>query len=154
MNKKSKFTYVLIVFVIAIQFVRPAPNNGNALGANSITTSPDVEKIIQTACYDCHSNHTEYPWYCNIQPVGWWVAHHVNEGKEELNFSEFKNYSLKRKLKKLKEIKEQLEEDEMPLSSYTLIHSDAKISADDKALLLNWLNEPKLLLVDSIPSAN
>jgi hypothetical protein len=134
--------------------VRPSKNTGDAKGLNSIATNVEVDKILNTACYDCHSNHTEYPWYCNIQPIGWWTSHHVNEGKEELNFSEFNSYSLKRKLKKLKEIKEQLDENEMPLSSYTLIHSDAKLSAENKIILIKWIDDTKNNLVDTIPHQN
>ena len=151
MSKKRKISYVLIAILIVIQFIRPSKNSGNAIGENSITTSAEVETILQKTCNDCHSNRTEYPWYCNIQPVGWWLNHHVNEGKEELNFSEFNTYSLKRKLKKMKEIKEELDENEMPLSSYTLIHSDAKLTSQDKDLLLKWVNDTKNKLVDTVP---
>ncbi len=154
MSKKRKISYVLIAIVMLIQLVRPSKNTGDAKGLNSIATNVEVDKILNTACYDCHSNHTEYPWYCNIQPIGWWTSHHVNEGKEELNFSEFNSYSLKRKLKKLKEIKEQLDENEMPLSSYTLIHSDAKLSAENKIILIKWIDDTKNNLVDTIPHQN
>lgn len=154
MSKKKKISYVLIVLFVVIQFVRPSKNTGDAHGANSITTTIEVERVLQTACYDCHSNHTEYPWYCNIQPVGWWTAHHVNEGKEELNFSEFNTYSLKRKLRKLKEIKEQLDENEMPLDSYTIIHKNAKLNPNDKELLLKWITDTKAKLIDTIPPLN
>jgi hypothetical protein len=75
----------------------------------------------------------------------------VNEGKRELNFSEFEGYSLKRKLHKLKEIKEQLEEGEMPMSSYTLIHSEAKLSPEQKELLIKWAEETTKYLSDTIP---
>lgn len=151
MSKKRKISYAFIAILIVIQFIRPSKNTGDAVTANSIVTSVDVEKVLQKSCYDCHSNHTEYPWYFNIEPIGWWTAHHVNEGKEELNFSEFNAYSLKRKLRKLKEMKEQLDENEMPLSSYTLIHTDAELTPGDKALLLKWITDTKNNLVDTIP---
>ena len=105
--------------------------------------------ILQTSCFDCHSNYTNYPWYTNIQPIGWWLNHHVDEGKEELNFSEFESYSLKRKLHKLEEIKEMVEEGEMPLSSYTLIHGDTKLSPEQKEILYTWVTETRLYLSDS-----
>ncbi|OFY87122.1 MAG: cytochrome C [Bacteroidetes bacterium RIFCSPLOWO2_12_FULL_35_15] len=151
MSKKRKISYVLLAILILIQFIRPSENTGKTIGENSVVTTAEVNEILQKSCFDCHSNNTEYPWYCNIQPIGWWTAHHVNEGKEELNFSEFNSYTLKRKLKKLKEIKEQLDENEMPLSSYTFIHSDAKLSSNDKNLLLKWVNDTKDKLVDTIP---
>ena len=100
---------------------------------------PDnVYHVLQTSCYDCHSNNTKYPWYNNVQPVAWWLNDHVEEGKRELNFSEFGSFSTKRKLKKLKEIVSEVEENEMPLNSYTLIHKDAALSPADKQLLIEW----------------
>lgn len=142
---------MLFSILILIQFIRPSKNTGKAISENSMVTTVEVNKVLQKSCFDCHSNNTEYPWYCSIQPIGWWTAHHVNEGKQELNFSEFNSYTLKRKLKKLKEIKEQLDENEMPLSSYTFIHSDAKLSPNDKDLLLKWVNDTKDKLADTIP---
>ena len=55
---------------------------------------PDsVKVILQNACYDCHSNNTRYPWYVNIQPVGWWMSGHIADARDGLNFSEFGGYT-------------------------------------------------------------
>jgi hypothetical protein len=95
-------------------------------------------KILKVSCFDCHSNHTNYPWYAEINPVGWWLTHHVNEGKNELNFSEFATYSPKKKAKELEGISELVKKHEMPLTSYTLIHSDAKLSEQQINALVRW----------------
>lgn len=150
MSKKKKVLYYLLVVFIVIQFIRPEKNMGKRETENTIFVTAEVGNILQRSCYNCHSNYTDYPWYTNIQPFGWWMGHHVNEGKAELNFSEFEAYSLKRKLHKLKEIKEQIEEDEMPLSSYTLIHGDAELSADQKDILNKWVIETRGYLSDTI----
>ena len=150
MTRKKKIIYGLVIVLILIQFIRPQRNTGELDTENAIFTSEEVGNVLYTSCYDCHSNNTNYPWYTNIQPVGWWLNHHVNEGKEELNFSEFERYSLKRKLRKLKEIKEQIEKDEMPISSYTLIHSEAKLSPEQKQLLIKWTEETTRYLSDTI----
>ncbi len=150
MSKIKKFLVILLVAFIVIQFFRPTRNEGIAEGENSIAAPANVKTILQTSCYDCHSNHTVYPWYTNVQPVGWWLANHVNEGKREINFSEFNTYKLKRKIRKMKEIREQLEEDEMPLSSYTLIHGYAKLSAEQKDLVLKWADSTKNFLADTV----
>ncbi|RYF85126.1 MAG: cytochrome C, partial [Chitinophagaceae bacterium] len=71
-------------------------------------------------------------------PVNWWVAHHINEGKRKLNFTEFGNYTVKRQSKKLDEVAETVESDEMPLNSYLIMHGDAKLSTDEKKLLIDW----------------
>ncbi len=150
MTKKKKFLIVLLIIFVIIQFIRPERNLGERETENTIFVTQEVGRILQTSCYDCHSNYTNYPWYTNIQPLGWWMNHHVNEGKEELNFSEYEAYSLKRKLHKLKEIKEQIEEGEMPISSYTYQHSDAILSPEQKEILYKWVNETRNYLADTL----
>lgn len=140
----KKIIYLLIVLFIIIQFFHPQKNiNASpAATANDITQAfqvPDsVLQILKTSCYDCHSNNTAYPWYAEIQPVAWWLNHHVDEGKREVNFNEFASYSPRRQFKKFKEIIEQVKEDEMPLGSYTLIHRDAILGKDKKLALSGW----------------
>jgi hypothetical protein len=102
-----------------------------------------VKSILERSCYDCHSNHTRYPWYSNIQPVAWWLQHHIDEGKEHLNFSAFKTYTPAEMDHKLKEIEEVIEENEMPLWSYRLIHQKAKLSEAEKNNLLKWVKESR-----------
>jgi Haem-binding domain len=138
----KRFFVVLLLVFIVIQFFRPAKNIAEAESANDITrlyaVPQDVQTILKTSCYDCHSNNTNYPWYNNIQPVAWWLKNHVDEGKRELNFSEFAAYRVGRQYKKLEEINEQVKEGEMPLESYTLIHGNAKLSEQQKLRLATW----------------
>ncbi|MDP1801986.1 MAG: heme-binding domain-containing protein [Bacteroidota bacterium] len=105
----------------------------------------EVTSILKVSCYDCHSNQPAYPWYTNIAPVSWWIKHHINEGSHHLNFSEWGNYSQKKKDHKLDECIEMVEEGEMPLSSYTLMHKDAKLSELQKKKLLDWFKSIKSL---------
>lgn len=125
-----------------IQFIRPARNISTTMSSNDITKAysvPDhVQQVLKVSCNDCHSNNTVYPWYTNIQPVGWWTQHHVNEGKRELNFSEFASYTPKRQAHKLEEVVEQVKGGHMPIDSYLWIHKDARLSEDHKALLMQW----------------
>lgn len=151
MSKKKKFLIAILIIFIAIQFIRPERNLGELETENTIFVTQDVGRILQTSCYDCHSNYTNYPWYTNIQPLGWWMYHHVKEGKEELNFSEYEAYSLKRKLHKLKEIKEQIEEGEMPISSYTFQNGEATLSPEQKEILVKWVEVTRKYLSDTIP---
>ncbi len=133
---------VLILFVL-IQFIPGKKNIGDNDGPNAIakvvTVNPQVAQILATSCYDCHSNNTEYPWYSAIQPVRFIMDKHTVDGKDELNFSEFSSYTKKRKLHKLDEVVEMLDDDEMPLKSYTIIHGDAKLSIAQKELLKQWV---------------
>jgi hypothetical protein len=144
--------FLLAAFVI-IQFIQPGKNNQSmdmTHDISKVVNVPDgVHQVLITSCYDCHSNNTNYPWYANIQPVGWWLKDHIDEGKGHLNFQEFAlveprpnseyNTKEKRQDHKLEEVAEMVEEGEMPLESYTLIHGDAKLSAEQKKLLLDWV---------------
>lgn len=140
---KKIFIGLLIVLVI-IQFIHPTKNKSTTSQPNDIGVTmnvpDDVSIILRKACYDCHSNNTSYPWYANIQPMAWWLNDHIEEGKDELNFSEFGSYKLKRKIKKFNEIAGEVTDGEMPLKSYTWIHKDAKLSKEEANTLINWAN--------------
>lgn len=140
---KRSFIAVAIITVV-LQVYRIPQNKSNQKSINDITshyTVPqNVEAILKKACYDCHSNNTYYPWYNNVQPISWWINDHVKSGKKHLNFSEFASYKIKRKYKKLKETVEEINEGEMPMSSYTLMHKEAKLTDDEKLLVTNWAN--------------
>src|SRR2546430_458063 len=105
MHRKRKWLLIFIVAFILIQFIQPARNkNGQVLQTDItriVTVPPTIKAILETACYDCHSNNTRYPWYANIQPGGWWLAKHIRDGKDEINFSEFGSYSPRRQANKL-----------------------------------------------------
>jgi hypothetical protein len=103
----------------------------------------NISTLLQESCYDCHSNNTGYPWYNKIQPIAWFLENHIADGKEELNFNEWDTYSNRRKNSKLKSIISQVKDDEMPLSSYTLIHKDAKLSKPEKTLVIDYMKNIK-----------
>ena len=133
---------VLLIAFIVIQFFRPAKNQGEEIAANQLTAvqnvPPDVQQILKVSCNDCHSNTTHYPWYSKIQPVAWFLDDHIVEGKKELNFSLFATYPTYRRYKKFKEIGKEVKDGDMPIYSYTLLHRDASLNADQKLLIENW----------------
>ena len=135
---------LLIIFLVA-QLFQPGQNKGSATGPNDITQVVQVTTneltVLKKSCYDCHSNHSDYPWYDRISPVSWWVADHIEHGKLELNFTEFKTYSTKKQLHKLEEIRETIEENVMPLESYLIMHGDAKLSDAEKKLIIDWTHK-------------
>ena len=102
-----------------------------------------IKNRLQVSCYDCHSNNTDYPWYSKIQPSAWYLEDHIQEGKDELNFNEWATYSDRRKNSKLRSIISQIEEDKMPLDSYTLIHRDAILSDEDKRMIIDYMTALK-----------
>jgi len=135
---------VLLVFV-GIQFIPTNTNQSDIVPATDLmevyNAPENVEVIFKTSCYDCHSNNTAYPWYNKIQPVSWIMQGHIKEGKSELNFNEFGSYSERRQKSKFKSILSQVKEGEMPLSSYTLMHREAKLSENEKKALEDWINK-------------
>ena len=138
---------VLLVGLVGIQFFPTSLNQSDTIPTSDFmvvnNVPKEVERIITTSCYDCHSNNTEYPWYNKVQPVAWFLEDHVAHGKEELNFNEWDSYSSRRKNSKLKSIISQIEDDEMPLASYTLIHRDARLSDTEKEIVLDWVSKLK-----------
>ena len=144
---KRKLLLVLVIIFIGIQFV-PANLNKSSLEQKDdiiVTENPpqEIAVLLKTSCYDCHSNNSEYPWYDKVAPVSWWVAYHIDEAKEELNFSEWATFTSKRRNHKLEEMIEVLDEGEMPLSSYLIMHRDAKVSTEQAAQLKSWINTIK-----------
>ena len=154
MSKMKKVLIAIVALFVLIQFIRPEKNTGTADGyndiAHTVAVAPEIKNILEKSCNDCHSNHTEYPWYYNIQPVAWWLANHVNEGKHHLNFSEFNTYKTKRKVKKLKELKDEVEEGGMPMDSYLWIHGNAKLSEAEKNNLIKWVEESLITVKDTL----
>jgi hypothetical protein len=143
----KKILLALGILFIAVQFFRPALNKNNEVFATNISkivaTSYTVKAVLINACYDCHSNNTNYPWYSNIQPVGWLMAKHIRKGKDELNFNEFGSYSPRRQLSKLNGIANRIKDNIMPLSSFKMMHKNAILSTYEKELLINWVQQTK-----------
>ncbi len=137
--KKSVIIWTIIVLLILIQFVRidkENPQTNPQYEYFATTSVPEnVQVILKESCFDCHSNHTAYPWYANIAPASWMLSRHIQEGREKLNFSEWGNYSVKDRMELSEEIIEEVSENGMPLKSYVLIHRNAKLSPEEKEII-------------------
>ncbi len=142
--KASLKLIVIVLFSLfaVLQFFRPDFTNPPIVESKTLESELNVPQqvamILERSCRDCHTNKTVYPWYANIQPVGWYLTNHVQEGRRELNFSEWGSFSNQKKRRKLKEICEQVESREMPLPSYLLIHREAILSDNDVKILCQW----------------
>ncbi|MFS4456781.1 heme-binding domain-containing protein [Maribacter sp. 2304DJ31-5] len=145
----KKILLVLLILGIAIQFYRPEKNlaqGEHTLPFLTETNPPnEVRTLLKTACYDCHSNHTNYPWYNNIAPISFWLQDHIKEGKEELNFSDWAQYSNKRKDHKLEELIEEVSENEMPLAEYTWTHKEAVLDREQIDAIVRWAKKTRVL---------
>ncbi|MBC7744118.1 MAG: heme-binding domain-containing protein [Flavobacterium sp.] len=145
MSKTQKILLLLFAIFICIQFFHSKENLSAQAVPNDLFVhykAPDsVKQLVKTACYDCHSNNTTYPWYSRVQPVAWWLSDHITDGKRKLNFNEFSTYELKKADHKMEEVIEVLEKEEMPLKSYTLIHANARLSDAKRKSITTWAKQ-------------
>ena len=130
------FLLGILLALIVMQFVPVERTNPPV--EEEVPAPANVRAVLHRACYDCHSNETRWPWYSHVAPVSWLVAHDVHEARKHLNFSTWNQYNAKRQARKLNEVWEEVDEGEMPLWYYLAIHRDAKLSAEDRALLRTW----------------
>ncbi|HTY60562.1 MAG TPA: heme-binding domain-containing protein [Bacteroidota bacterium] len=130
------------VALVAVQFVRPPKNQSPQMPGEGIDARfpvpPHIMQVFKRSCYDCHSDSTVYPWYAQIQPLGWWLNSHIEKGKRGINFDRFSTYRPMRQYAKFRDIVEQLQKDEMPIGSYLLIHRYARLGAEEKEEIITW----------------
>ena len=136
MSQRKKALFVGILLVLGIQLI-PVPRENPEVVA-PITVPDDVRMVLENSCYDCHSNLTEWPWYSRVAPVSWLVYKDVKKGRDELNFSEWGEYSDRRRNHKLEEVEEKVSEGEMPLKVYLPLHPEARLSDADRQTLIEW----------------
>lgn len=145
MSKTLKISLlILVIFFIALQFI-PAyqlpemgDDSGDLIENNSENIPEDIQLMLKQSCYDCHSNTPEFPWYANIAPAKWLVNRDIIEGREELNFSEWDEIDILSQASVLDEMNTEVQEGEMPMKVYTLIHRNAKLSEEDKKAFEEW----------------
>jgi hypothetical protein len=139
----KKILIGLLVVLLLMQVMQPTRNQSEGISENDISRAyalpAGVHDTFINKCYDCHSNNTQYPWYVHIQPIGWWMASHISDGRKHLDFSEFKTYPEKRAAHKLEEIGEEIKEGHMPLESYLWLHPEAKVTAEEQAAINAWI---------------
>lgn len=142
MKKSHKILAGIAIILIVMQFFGIDKSAKAFESSNDLLTIEqppvEVQNILKQACYDCHSYETAYPWYTNVAPFSWWIGHHIDEGRHHLNFSAWGEYSDKRREHKMEEFVDEVGEGEMPLSSYTWAHGNAKLSQAQKKLIMDW----------------
>ena len=147
--------WVLLIGLVVIQFFRPEKNIHPGDQPNAITkkfpVTAELKTILDKACMDCHSNNTRYPWYYNIQPVAWWLANHVNDGKKELNFDEYTNRRPRFQYRRMEQTIELVKDGEMPLDSYTWTHKDAILTEEEKTKIYDWARSVRSALEAQYP---
>lgn len=138
----KKILIALAVIFVVIQFIRIDKTNPEVVLANDFIEiakpNAEIAAMIKTSCYDCHSSQSKYPWYSNVAPVSWLVKNHINEGREHFNFSEWNDYPAEDQKHILHECAEEVEEGEMPMKPYLLMHSEAKLTAEQQENLVKY----------------
>lgn len=141
---KKKIFLGLIIILALMQFKSVDKTNPPLIAEQdffSTNTAPaEIKALFKNACYDCHSNETKYPWYFNVAPISWWTRAHIDNAREELNFSIWNTYSAKKRSHKIEESAEKITDKEMPLLSYIIAHPEARISEEERGIMATWLN--------------
>jgi len=141
--KKRNILLGLLVVLLLIQFIRIDKVNPTSTATQEFMTVEKppaaVATILKNTCYDCHSHESAYPWYTNLAPVSWMIRSHIKGGRQHLNFSTWGTYDAKKRSHKLEEIAEEVAEKTMPMKSYTWLHPEAKLSATDRQMLVDWV---------------
>jgi hypothetical protein len=133
---------LIAVILLAAQFYRPSklnpPVDPRQEIAASVNIHPEVAEIFERSCNDCHSNQTIWPWYSHVAPVSWLIANDVQEGRKELNFSEWASYGPEKSDKLLNKLCKETSRGAMPQFPYSLLHPKAKLTDADVQALCNW----------------
>lgn len=141
---KKVLLWVMVIFVL-IQLVpidrtnKPVDKKQNFV---DVLQSPkQVQEILKNACYDCHSNEVKYPKYAYVAPISWSVKHHINEGRERVNFSEWTSYNAEQKDHILDDVIESVQNKEMPLKGYIPMHPEANLTDVQRKIFTDYFTE-------------
>lgn len=141
-NKKSKIKIASILIAVIIIFIQFIPvSRTNPPITAGLDAPIEVISVFKKSCYDCHSYQTEWPWYSYLAPVSWIISSDVEDGRLHLNFSKWEKFSRKDKVKMKEEVWEEIEKEKMPLSKYTLMHPNAKLTEEDKNIIKDWAGD-------------
>jgi len=143
MSRARKVAIVAATVFIGLQAIPAERGNPPVDSSRTIFASEalpaKVEMVLRRSCQDCHSNQTRWPWYSYVAPMSWIVAHDVHAARRQMNFSEWAGYSEKKREERLNGICEQVVNGDMPEGKYALIHRRARISADERAAICQWV---------------
>jgi hypothetical protein len=132
----SRVALIAAGVLVAIQLI-PLPRT-NPPVESALPAPREVQAILDRACMDCHSHATTWPWYAYVAPISWLVVYDTHEAREHLNLSKWDSYSPQRQRKKIRAMWDEVEDGEMPLPPYLLMHPEAKLDDADKATLRAW----------------
>ena len=128
---------VVFLILLGIQFI--PINKTNPIITQDIQAPAEVKNILRTSCYNCHSNETKWPWYSNFAPISWMIINDVSDARNKLNFSTWNKISFEKKEELMKDIWDEVRQEDMPLTLYTFIHPEAKLDILQKNIIKKWI---------------
>jgi hypothetical protein len=142
MPSKPNNVLLLVLPVIAVLFLIQAIPYGRNYSNPPIIAEPPWDSmhtrdLAKRACFDCHSHETTRPWFTRVAPMSWLAQHDVDEGRSELNFSDWRNGA--RKAERVDKIREEISEGGMPPLAYRLAHPEARLPDAEKRQLIEGL---------------
>lgn len=132
----KKFLIIIVIVLVGIQFIPVERTNPPV--KSDLTAPKEIKEILKRACYDCHSNETNWVWYTKIAPSSFLAVSDVNDARKHLNFSEWGTLENNKQKKLKEEIWEEIREEQMPLWQYKIFHNESKLTQQDKNLIRNW----------------
>jgi uncharacterized membrane protein len=103
-----------------------------------VSADPQVNAIVQSSCFQCHSSTGRAPWYAAVSPT--YLA--ANSARGVLNFSDWQTYDAEKRAAELKRIEQTVSGGSMPPGDYTALDHSARLSDDQKQVLLKWAAQP------------
>ncbi|QIR76070.1 heme-binding domain-containing protein [Sulfurospirillum diekertiae] len=137
----KKILFGVVGILMVIQFMRPNFNNPKVDEKIALQADEKVMVVLKNACFDCHSNEVQYPWYHNVAPVSWVMAAHINNGRRALNFSTWADTNADTRITRIKRAKQLISNGLMPKGSYELMHPKAHLDAKDKKILEEFFDQ-------------
>lgn len=129
----KKLLIVLVIIFVGIQFIPVERTNPPV--KSEIDAPADVKAIFKRACYNCHSNETNWVWYTKVAPASFLAVKDVQDGRRHLNFSE---WNINKEAKAKENIWDEVREEQMPPWQYKIFHSESKLTQEEKNILRNW----------------
>ena len=127
----------LVVVFVLIQAVPYGRSHSNPpVIAEPKWDSPTTRALAARACFDCHSNLTQWRWYSNIAPASWLIQRDVDGGRSQFNFSEWN----KPQDTSIGDIVDSIRGGSMPPWFYTILHSNASLGKAEQDSLIRGLH--------------
>jgi hypothetical protein len=145
-KRRLKWIGAIVIGAFALlQLTNAGRTNPTVVSGHDLLSSnsppPQIAAMLRSACYDCHSYDTHWPWYAHVAPVSWWLEGHVRDARERLNFSEWPHDDSERAAKKWNHISHSVRDGDMPLPSYAWIHKPARLTEQQRKELADWAEQ-------------